>query len=111
MPPSILTSKNPPAILRPVYVIGKVPMYYYLAHILLLHLIAVFVSYVRYGTIHYMFESPTPDRFPVTQPADWAMPLLAVYGMWMLVVVLLYPLCRWYAALKARSADPLLSYL
>jgi uncharacterized membrane protein len=106
-----MDGRTPGAILRPVYVVGKVPMYYYLAHILLLHLIAVFVSYVRYGTIHYMFESPTPDKFPVTQPADWAMPLLAVYGMWMLVVVLLYPLCRWYAALKSRSSNPLLSYL
>ena len=107
----LMDNRTPPAILRPVYTIGRVPLYYYLAHVLLLHLIAVFVSYVRYGTIHYMFESPTPDRFPVTQPADWAMPLPAVYLMWLLVVVLLYPFCRWYAALKGRSANPLLSYL
>ena len=106
-----MDGRTPSAILRPVYTVGKVPMFYYLAHILLLHLIALFVSYVRYGTIRYMFESPTPDKFPVTQPAGWAMPLLAVWGMWILVVVLLYPLCRWYAALKSRSTNPLLSYL
>ena len=100
-----------PAILRPVYVIGKVPMYYYLAHILLLHLIAVGVSYARYGTIRYMFESARPDQFPVTQPPGWANPLPVVYLLWIVVVVLLYPFCRWYAALKARSSNRLLSYL
>ena len=100
-----------PAILRPVYVIGKVPMYYYLAHILLLHLIAVGVSYARYGTIRYMFESARPDQFPVTQPPGWANPLPIVYLLWIVVVGLLYPSCRWYAALKARSSKRLLSYL
>ncbi len=100
-----------PAFLRPARVVGKVPMFYYLAHVLLLHLIAVLVSLARYGTAHYMFESARPDQFPVTQPPGWASPLPIVYLLWIVVVVLLYPLCRWYAALKARSGNPLLSYL
>ena len=106
-----MDGRIPPAILRPAFIIGKVPMFYYLAHVLLLHLIALFVSFARYGTIRYMFESTTPDRFPVTQPPGWAMPLLAVYLIWIVVVVLLYPCCRWYAAVKARSSNPFLSYL
>lgn len=100
-----------PAALRPAFIIGKVPMFYYLAHIFALHLIAVFVSLARYGTIRYMFESARPDQFPVTQPPGWPMPLPAVYLVWAVVVVLLFPFCRWYAALKARSSNPLLSYL
>ncbi|MET0400047.1 MAG: heparan-alpha-glucosaminide N-acetyltransferase domain-containing protein [Longimicrobiaceae bacterium] len=103
--------RTPPAILRPALVIGKVPMFYYLAHILLLHLVALLFSYARYGTVRYMFESTRPDQFPVTQPPGWANPLPVVYLLWMLVVVLLYPFCRWYAGLKARSTHPLLSYL
>ncbi len=103
--------REPSALLRPVLIIGKVPMFYYLAHVLLLHLIAVVVSFARYGTIHYMFQSATPDQFPVTQPPGWANPLPVVYLLWMLVVLLLYPCCRWYAALKARSSNPLLSYV
>jgi hypothetical protein len=58
-----------------------------------------------------MFESPGLAQFPVTQPPGWAAPLPIVYLVWATVVVLLYPLCRWYAALKARSTNPLLSYL
>jgi len=102
---------TPRGVLRPVFVIGKVPMFYYLAHILLLHLVAVVFSYARYGTARYMFESARPDQFPVTQPPGWANPLPVVYLLWILVVVLLYPFCRWYAALKARSSNRLLSYL
>ena len=103
--------RSPPAILRPALTVGKVPMFYYLAHVLLLHVIALFVSFGRYGTVRYMFQSPTPDRFPVTQPPGWAMPLPLVYLIWITAVVLLYPACRWYASVKARSSNPLLSYL
>jgi hypothetical protein len=58
-----------------------------------------------------MLESPTVDRFPVTQPPGWPAPLGVVYLVWVLVVVLLYPCCRWYAALRARRGDAWLSYL
>jgi uncharacterized membrane protein len=100
-----------PALLRPAFIVGKVPMFYYLAHVLLLHLIALAVSFARYGTMRYMVESPTPDQFPVTQPPGWAMPLPLVYLIWIAAVTLLFPACRWYAGVKARSHNPLLSYL
>jgi uncharacterized membrane protein len=103
--------RTPSSLLRPAYIIGKVPMFYYLAHVLALHLLAVVVSMVRYGTAHYMFESSTPAQFPVTQPPGWPNPLPVVYLFWIGVVVVLFPLCRWYASLKARSGNPLLSYL
>jgi len=106
-----MDGRTPSAILRPAFMIGKVPMFYYLGHVLLLHVIALFVSLARYGTMHYMFESARPDQFPVTQPPGWAMPLPVVYLLWIVVVALLYPCCRWYATLKARSTNPLLSYV
>ena len=57
-----------PGWLRPALTIGKVPMFYYLLHVPLIHLIAVAVCYARYGQAHWMFESPTLAQFPVTQP-------------------------------------------
>jgi dihydrofolate reductase len=33
------------------------------------------------------------------------------YGAWAFVVVAMYPLCRWFAALRQRRSDPWLSYL
>jgi uncharacterized membrane protein len=100
-----------PRFLRPALVIGRVPLFYYVLHVALLHALALVVCYARYGRVHWMFESPSIDRFPVTQPPGWPASLPAVYLAWVIVVVLLYPCCRWYGALKARRTDRWLSYL
>lgn len=100
-----------PGFLRPALTFGRVPMFYYLLHVVIIHSLAVVSSFARYGAVHWMFESPGLGQFPVTQPPGWPAPLPVVYLVWVTVVVLLYPLCRWYAALKARSNNPLLSYL
>jgi uncharacterized membrane protein len=100
-----------PRAFGPALTIGRVPMFYYLLHVVFIHCFAVGASLVRFGTVHWMFESPTIAQFPVTQPPGWPAPLPVVYLVWVTVVVLLYPFCRWYAAIKARSSNPLLSYL
>jgi uncharacterized membrane protein len=100
-----------PRILRPALIIGKVPMFYYLLHFALLHLLAIIICYARYGHIHWMFESPDLAHYPITQPPGWGLTLPLVYLIWAFVVLAMYPLCRWYAAVKQRSNNPLLSYL
>ncbi len=99
-----------PRWLRPALTIGKVPMFYYLLHIPLIHLLAVAVCYARYGQVHWMFESPTPRQFPITPPPGWGYSLPIVYLIWACVVLTLYPLCRWFAGLKQRRSDAWLSY-
>lgn len=100
-----------PRVLRPALVIGKVPLFYYLLHVLLIHLVAVAACFARFGDVRWMLESPTLDRYPVTQPPGWPAGLPVVYVVWVGIVLALYPLCRWYAALKARRRDAWLSYL
>jgi uncharacterized membrane protein len=100
-----------PQFLRPALVLGKVPMFYYLLHFPLIHLLAVAVCYARYGQVHWMFESPSIDKFPITPPPGWGFSLPIIYLIWASVVVALYPLCRWFAALKQRRSDAWLSYL
>jgi len=102
--------KGTPRFLRPALTIGKVPMFYYLLHIPLIHLIAIIVCYARYGQVHWMFESPTLGEFPVTPPPGWGYSLPIVYLIWIFVVATLYPLCRWFAELKQRRGDAWLSY-
>ncbi|HXR16279.1 MAG TPA: heparan-alpha-glucosaminide N-acetyltransferase domain-containing protein [Terriglobales bacterium] len=99
-----------PRWLRPALVFGKVPMFYYLLHIPLIHLLAIAVCYARYGQVHWMFESPSPDKFPVTPPPGWGFSLPIVYLVWAVVVVALYPLCRWFAGVRQRRSDAWLSY-
>ena len=100
-----------PAWLRPASIVGAVPMFYYLAHIAVLHLVAVAMCLARYGSIRPAVESPTLDRFPMTQLPGWPLSLPLVYLAWIGVVMVLYPLCRWYAGVKQRSRNPWLSYL
>jgi uncharacterized membrane protein len=100
-----------PRWLRPALIYGKVPMFYYLLHIVLIHLLAVAACLARYGSARWMFESPSIDRYPVTQPAGWPAPLPIIWLIWLLVVTLLYPLCRWYAGVKRRRSDWWLSYV
>ena len=103
--------RGTPRALRPALVIGKVPMFYYVLHFTLIHLFAVATCYARYGTAHWMFESPDLGHYPFSAPPGWGYSLPVVYLVWALVVVAMYPLCRWFAALKQRRSDPWLSYL
>jgi uncharacterized membrane protein len=100
-----------PRVLRPALVIGKVPLFYYMVHFALIHLLAVIVCYARYGTAHWMFESPDLGHYPFTPPPGWGYSLAGVYMIWVFVVLVMYPLCRWFASLKQRRSDGWLSYL
>jgi uncharacterized membrane protein len=103
--------RGTPRLFRPALVIGKVPMFYYVLHFALIHLLAVITCYVRYGSAHWMFESPDLAHYPFSAPPGWGYSLPVVYLAWAFVVVAMYPLCRWFAALKQRRSDPWLSYL
>jgi uncharacterized membrane protein len=100
-----------PSLFKPAVVVGKVPLFYFALHLSLIHLLAVAVCYARYGTAHWMFESPRLDQYPITPPPGWGYSLPIVYLVWAIVVVVLYPLCRWYARVKERRDIWWLSYL
>jgi uncharacterized membrane protein len=100
-----------PPFLRPALIYGKVPLFYYVLHFQLLHLLAVVICAIRYGHIYWMFQSPTLDQYPFTRPPGWGFGLPSVYLIWASVVIALYPVCRRYAALKQPSSNAWLSYL
>jgi uncharacterized membrane protein len=98
------------ALARWVTVFGRVPFFYYMLHIPLIHLLALVVSKVRLGMVspwlftnHPMGNPPPPDGY------TWSLPLL--YLVWLVAIGILYPACRWFAALKARRTDWWLRYL
>jgi hypothetical protein len=45
------------------------------------------------------------------KPEDYGLTLPAVYALWIVALALLYPMCRWFGALKQRRKDWWLSYL
>jgi len=100
-----------PRWLRPALIFGKVPMFYYLLHIPLIHLLAIAFCFARYGHIYWMFESPSLQSFPFAPPPGWGYSLPVVYLMWAVVVATLYLPCRWFAGVRQRKTDAWLSYL
>jgi uncharacterized membrane protein len=84
---------------------GRVPFAFYVAHFFLIHLLSVFLGVMQGFTVHQMM---TTYRF---YPKGYGIGLPWVYGVWVLVVLILYPFCRWVASVKARRRDWWLSYV
>ena len=103
--------RGTPRALAPALVFGRVPLFYFLLHMPLIHGAAALVCWLRYGTAHWMFESPNLTAYPYTTPPGWGVSLPIVYAIWAAVVVSLYPLCRWFADVKRRRTDAWLSYV
>lgn len=100
-----------PRAFYPALIVGRVPMFYYLLHFFLIHLLAVIVCLVRFHEVRDMFLSPDMGHFPVTQPTGWGLTLAGVYLVWVMVVAASYPFCRRYAEIKLGGRNRWLSYL
>ncbi len=97
---------------NPMIVFGRVPFFYYAAHLLLAHLLAVGMNYVRYGRTSFLFIPPPSMGSPSNLfPPDYGFPLWTVYAVWIVVLLVLYPACLWFGRLKQRRHDWWLSYL
>ena len=97
-------------VVRWLTVFGRVPFFYYVLHIPLIHALALVVSRLREGAVnpwlfgdHPMAPPPVPDGYA------WSLPLL--YAVWAVAIVMLYFACRWFAELKARRRDWWLKYV
>jgi uncharacterized membrane protein len=93
-----------PAVLsRPFETLGRVPLFYYLLHLPLLHAMAA-------G--YYRLPAATRGARALTERGlSHDMPLYGVYLCWMAGVLLLFPVCAAFAKFKRTHKHPLLSYL
>jgi uncharacterized membrane protein len=85
---------------------GRVPLLYYVAHIFLIHALAVALAAATTGETAWLF-----GELPSAKPAGYGLALPGVYAVWVLVIVALYPLCQWFADLKRRRTEWWWSYL
>jgi uncharacterized membrane protein len=97
---------------NPLIVFGRVPFFYYGAHLLLAHLIAIGMNFVRYGAKSFLLNAPPSMGGPSKLfPVGYGFPLWTVYAVWVVVLLLLYPACLWFARLKQHRHDWWLTYL
>lgn len=113
-PPSLaylLMTLGPAIMLLPVFerargwfatffdTVGRVPFFYYVVHIYLIHAIAGVVLVAR----GYPLALVTSPFF--LYPDSWGFGLPVIYAIWVGAVLLLYPACRWFAGVKERRRD------
>ena len=97
-------------VARRIVVFGRVPLFYYLVHVYVIHGLQVVMAFLRYGSdAHGYLSAGLPKIYSL--PKEYCWDLWAVYAVWVGVTVFLYYLCRWYAGVKARSRSKWLSYL
>jgi len=89
---------------------GRVPLFFYLLQWYTAHLIAIVIGLIGRQPVAWQWQSPI-DKFNSPPPAGVGFSLWVVYLCWIAGVLMLYPLCKWFAGVKARRRDWWLSYL
>ncbi len=80
---------------------GRVPLFFYVLHIYLIHFIAGVAAIARYGLKGALEISGSPFALP----KDFGYSLPVNYAIWVGVVVALFFPCRWFARLRMRHRD------
>ena len=96
---------------RVLLVFGSVPFFAYVLHIYIAHALAI--------VLHFAFGRDTTGLYNLIQNLVFnperlngsGLPLPMVFCTWLIMLAILYPLCRWFADLKRRRTDWWLSYL
>jgi uncharacterized membrane protein len=94
---------------RVLLVYGRVPMFYYILHIYLIHILAILVALAVHQPASWLWHGAI---FLLPTPAGYGHGLPFIYVIWIFAVASLYPGCRWYMEFKQRHRDwAWLSYL
>jgi uncharacterized membrane protein len=91
-------------------VFGRVPMFYYLVHIPVIHSLALIVSLIRQGSVTPWLFGNHPMQ-PPEQPPGYMWSLGLLYLVFAVAIAILYPLCVWYVGVKARRRESWLRYI
>jgi uncharacterized membrane protein len=84
---------------------GRVPLFFYLLQFYVAHGLAILVGYMARQPIAYQYK---PN---VKAPDGVGFDLWVTYLFWIVGLILLYPLCRWFAEIKDRHRKGWLRYL
>ncbi|HEU0015882.1 MAG TPA: heparan-alpha-glucosaminide N-acetyltransferase domain-containing protein [Longimicrobium sp.] len=89
---------------RALVTLGRVPMFYYLLQWPVAHLVGIGLSLAfAKPVVTFALGGPVPP--------DYGFGLGMVYVAWIIGLIVLYPLCAWYAGVKRRRKDWWLSYM
>ena len=87
---------------RPVIVFGKVPFFFYVVHLYVIHTLATLLLVYEGRDWHQYILSARGIMSGTLR--SFGLPLGEVYAVWILIILLLYPICRAYA--QYREGHP-----
>lgn len=93
--------------------LGQVPLFFYLTHIVLIHVLAVILALIRFGHAEWLYQGPGifwSETLP-GHPQNYGLSLMWVVLLWALVIALLYPACVAYGRYKRSHDQAWLRYL
>ena len=106
---ALFESQAPGGRVRSFFVtFGRVPLFFYVLQWFVAHFISIALHLAFGKPTGWLFESPLSFG---PAPQGIGFNLAVVYLSWIAGVVLLYPLCKWFAGVKQRRRDWWLSYL
>ena len=92
-------------------VFGRTAFFYYIIHFFLIHFLVMIAFYAQGNTTQQAIDSMKNFPFLFVIPGK-GFGLAAVYGVWVGVIIALYPLCKWYDRYKTNHKEKWwLSYL
>lgn len=98
------------ALVKPITLFGRVPFFFYVLHIPLIHMLALLVSIISLGEVsgwlfmnHPMGSPPPPDGY------TWGLGTL--YFVWAVAILILYYACGWFAEFKETRKEWWVRYL
>ncbi len=100
-----LLSRTEDRPLQVLVALGRVPLFFYLLHLPLIHLVAYVIASAEAG--HWLVNG---SMGALTSDGH-GFELWAVYAFWIAFMLVLYPVCRWFAEIKRTHQTPWLSYL
>src|SRR5450755_1941358 len=106
-----LAEKPLNSVSKKIIVFGRVPFFYYVVHIFLIHLLALAGAVLSGYTWSDMILSDKVNRVPALK--GYGFNLLTVYLVWIGLIIILYPCCKCYERYKRthQSSRWWLSYL
>ncbi|MBD2353108.1 DUF1624 domain-containing protein [Tolypothrix sp. FACHB-123] len=94
-------------IFKPLVLFGQVPLFFYIVHIWLVHFTAILLALPKYGVKAIILPFIVAPRMP----ADYGYDLPVIYNIWIITIILLYPLCSWFKNYRKKYPSKWLKYL
>jgi hypothetical protein len=97
--------KNTGSRLAKIFIVyGRVPMFYYIIHFYVLTTIRILLFLSRRHSVAEGMKGIKGSPWKFLAPGE-GYNLAVAYGIWIAVVMVLYPLCKWYGKYKTNHAE------